>query len=338
MIGIVGFGKLGHALARVLRNHSYGVEGVDTSPERQLAGSIDCFTVTSNTANLKACDLIFVVVNTACPDGYRYYNLEAALESLQGFDCPVVISSTCEPKFFQDHPDLRVVYNPFFIRQGVIEEDLQHPDLVLIGDDYDLAWPLMRLWAHVLPRSQGCGSPIEKTSIINAAVTKLAINTYLAMKISYANMVGDLCVRLGAEPDRVLELVGQDKRVNPRYLKYGFGYGGPCLPIDVEAMQRTLNQNSFRPALADAVATENRLHLLFQVQDFMRQHDPNEPTTISDVAYREGTDILVRSQQLGFAVALMEFGYRVTLCATLSIIEQVQSLYGSKFSYEIHPD
>ena len=154
-----------------------------------------------------------------------------------------MINSTCGPEFFDVLCSLKikspVVYNPFFVRQGRIQEDIKAAEFVLIGDDGCHCVPLLNLYQRL---------GLARYVIMDrrsAAVTKLAINSFLTIKIAFANLIGDLCVCAGLDPHVVLSAVGMDSRINPQYLRDGDGYGGPCLPIDAKHLSSILWRSHF---------------------------------------------------------------------------------------------
>jgi nucleotide sugar dehydrogenase len=332
-IGIVGFGKVGIGLASVLREVGpcqYDIVGVDVSPQRWNVANENGFMVTDDYETLRGAGLIFVIVNTAFDEEYRYDNLLDALKQLHRISCPLVISSTCEPRFFAEN-SIRALYNPLFIRQGQIEHDIRHADLVLIGDDHDMADPLVGIY-----RALGTKN-IRRMSIAGAAITKLAINTFLANKIAFANMVGDLCVASGIAPQDVLWAVGSDSRINPRYLEYGYGYGGPCLPIDTKAMQRALAAFSLCDALPRIIDLQNDFHLTFQVEHFVRTHTERH-IDWNTLGYKENSYLLAHSQQLEMARRLASRGFHVVLHGPQTVLEDLFTIYGDIFSYESDHD
>lgn len=143
--------------------------------------------------------------------------------------------------------EFHVASNPEFLREGTAVEDFLHPDRVVIGiEDEVSANQLKEIYRPVLDRSFRC--PIHKsgcppmqpskllaTTIDSAEIIKHASNSFLAVKISYANMIADLCEKVGANIDEVLNAVGMDGRIGKQFLNAGLGFGGFCLPKDVQA-------------------------------------------------------------------------------------------------------
>ncbi|HTU35330.1 MAG TPA: UDP-glucose/GDP-mannose dehydrogenase family protein [Candidatus Acidoferrum sp.] len=144
----------------------------------------------------------------------------------------------------------RVASNPEFLREGTAVGDFLHPDRIVIGvEDDNAERQLKNIYQPVLDRKFNCpvhspACPDGKrpdwvvTTINSAELIKHASNSFLAMKISYANMVADLAEQLGADVDEVVRAVGLDPRIGRAFLNPGLGFGGFCLPKDLQAFVR----------------------------------------------------------------------------------------------------
>lgn len=145
---------------------------------------------------------------------------------------------------------LRVASNPEFLREGTAVEDFLHPDRVVVGVEDEVAErQLYEIYRPVLERkfkcpihADGCpDGPAAQwlvTTINSAELIKHASNSFLALKVSYANMVADLAERLGADIGEVTRAMGMDPRIGPSFLNAGLGFGGFCLPKDLQAFMR----------------------------------------------------------------------------------------------------
>lgn len=141
----------------------------------------------------------------------------------------------------------RVASNPEFLREGTAIEDFLHPDRVVVGVEDETAERQMRdIYRPVLERKFNCPVHVPAcpdgpdpqwlvTSINSAELIKHASNSFLALKISYANMVADLAEKLGADIGEVTRAMGMDPRIGPSFLSAGLGFGGFCLPKDLQA-------------------------------------------------------------------------------------------------------
>ncbi len=141
----------------------------------------------------------------------------------------------------------RVASNPEFLREGTAVEDFFHPDRIVIGvEDKETEQQLRELYRPILEGRFHC--PVHQptcppaatadfvvTTIASAELIKHASNSFLGLKISYANVLADLCERLGGNVDEVTRAVGLDPRIGGQFLNAGLGFGGFCLPKDIQA-------------------------------------------------------------------------------------------------------
>lgn len=164
----------------------------------------------------------------------------------------------------------RVASNPEFLREGTAVEDFLHPDRIVVGvEDEASERQLREVYRPVLDRKFDCpvhapacpdGAPPSwlVTTINSAELIKHASNSFLAMKISYANMLADLAERLGADVEEVVRAVGMDPRIGPNFLKAGLGFGGFCLPKDLQAFVHLAERSGVDFALLKEVERVNR--------------------------------------------------------------------------------
>jgi UDPglucose 6-dehydrogenase len=142
-----------------------------------------------------------------------------------------------------------VASNPEFLREGSGVEDFFHPDRIVVGVDSERAAGLLEeIYRPVLEQSFACPVhenchnsprvPFVVTDINSAELIKHASNSFLAMKISFINMIADLCEAVGANVGKVAEAVGMDKRIGGSFLRPGVGFGGSCFPKDLQAFVR----------------------------------------------------------------------------------------------------
>ena len=144
----------------------------------------------------------------------------------------------------------RVASNPEFLREGTAVADFFHPDRIVIGvEDKESEQELREIYQPILEGRFRC--PVHQpncppastpefvvTTIASAELIKHASNSFLGLKISYANVLADLCERLGGNVDEVTRAVGLDPRIGGQFLKAGLGFGGFCLPKDIQAFVR----------------------------------------------------------------------------------------------------
>jgi UDPglucose 6-dehydrogenase len=127
-------------------------------------------------------------------------------------------------------PDVSVVSNPEFLREGSAIQDFLHPDRVVVGsDNQEAAIAVGALYEKV-------GAPVVVTDPASAETIKYAANAFLATKISYINAVAAICEGVGADINDVVLGLGYDKRIGHEFLRPGPGWGGSCFPKDTKAM------------------------------------------------------------------------------------------------------
>jgi UDPglucose 6-dehydrogenase len=141
----------------------------------------------------------------------------------------------------------RVASNPEFLREGTAVEDFFHPDRIVVGiEDESAAAEMREIYRPILERTFRCPVHPEScpksesaqllfTSINSAELIKHASNSFLALKISYANVIADLCEKIGADVEEVTHAMGLDPRIGGQFLRPGLGFGGFCFPKDLQA-------------------------------------------------------------------------------------------------------
>ena len=163
-----------------------------------------------------------------------------------------------------------VASNPEFLREGTAVFDFLHPDRIVIGVEDNASESLLReIYRPIVERDFTCpghnGPCPEKpapvllvTSINSAELIKHACNTFLAVKISYANLIADICESMGAEVDQVVEAMGLDPRIGSSFLRPGLGFGGFCLPKDIQAFIKVGERAGVDVSLLREVETVNK--------------------------------------------------------------------------------
>ncbi len=360
-IGIIGIGKLGLCFALNLVDAGYKVIGVDVNKEyvdsinyktfkseephvNELLLKSRYFTATLDLQKILLSDIIFITVATpSLEDGrYDHRQIENALEQLLSYGKPVepvnlVISCTTMPEYCKSLQErlkdfnYKVSYNPEFIAQGSIIKDQLNPDMVLIGEaDEEAGNMIQEIYEQLcdnLPK-------FSRMSVTDAEITKIALNCFLTTKISFANFIGDLINTVSGDSEKVLEAIGSDSRIGNKYLKYGYGFGGPCFPRDNRALGIYSEMKGIIPHVPKATDSANESHLRNQVKRTLETTSLTEQIKFYSVTYKKGSTIIDESQQLKFANMLVDSGYSVLIIETETVIEKVKKIYGTKFKYE----
>ena len=352
-IGVIGAGRLGICFALLCESAGYDVLVSDiredyvndlnnrkittNEPEvENLLRTAKNFKATTNNKEIiDECDLIYTLVSTpSLPDGS--YNVSSIWDVIKCFDGVekkkyFVIGCTTNPgdckKFIEKLPsNIEVFYNPEFIAQGSIVNDLRTSDMVLLGcnanDNNNL---IIKEIKSLYTKIQTTRAIVCTMSTTAAEITKIAVNCFLTTKISYANMVGDVLRKAGCgdEINGVLNTIGTDTRIGSKYLKYGFGYGGPCLPRDNRAFAAFAKSVGMEYNLGTVTDEINNEHSKF-VCDFYEEMNKNKtPFYFDSITYKKGTDILTESQQYRLCTDLLDRGHKVYIKSDIRIMPQI---------------
>jgi UDPglucose 6-dehydrogenase len=351
-ISIIGLGKLGAPMAAVMAHKGNTVVGVDINPlyvkaiqegrapvnEPQLAQMIqanrDRLTATESYEEaILATDLTFIIVPTPSGADGRFSvelvlkaaeRIGAALRQKQAWHL-VVLSSTVMPgsvggtllpalESYSEKKcpeDFGLCYNPEFIALGSVVRDMLNPDLILIGEsDARSGAILEELYAGVCESNPR----IRRMNYVNAELTKLSVNTFVTTKISYANMLAQICETLpGADSDVVTGALGCDTRIGPKYLKGALGYGGPCFPRDNVAFSALARDNGVPALLAEATDALNRRQVP-RMTELLLAHSPKGGTIgVLGLSYKPDTEVIEESQGIAIAQALLDTRARVAV-------------------------
>jgi len=254
------------------------------------------------------------VVSTVMP-GSSEQEFIPLLESLTGKRCGI---------------DFGVVYNPEFIALGSVIRDFLNPDMVLIGaSDQRSAKNIQELYESTCQSSPS----FQVMSLINAEITKISLNCFVTMKISYANALADICERVpGADVDTITQAIGSDSRVGRKYLKGGIGFGGPCFPRDNIAFQAFAEQFGAEALLGKAVVSVNNSIPQRLLGKISTHCTPPAEVVLLGMSYKADTAIVEESQAVMLAHLLVGAGYSVTVHDPRAL-EAVRQLLGDTVTY-----
>ena len=210
-----------------------------------------------------------------------------------------VFPGTCEEVVlpaFEQFPDVRVVSNPEFLREGSAVRDFNEPSLVVVGGSD------RRAVQKVADLYQPLGVPPQLVSLRAAEMIKYASNAFHAVKISFANEIGAISERLGIHGHEVMDTLCSDVRLNisPAYLKPGFAFGGSCLPKDLRALIYRTHRLDLSLPLIESTMPSNTQHLNRAIDAVLEL--PAERIGVIGLAFKENTDDLRESP----VVALLE--------------------------------
>jgi len=361
-ISIIGTGKLGLCFALTLEKAGYNVLGSDinsdyvesinrktlksseTNVETYLKESKNFKVTTSLREILDFSDMLFVMVATPSLENGRYDhsqvdNLIFQLEKFGRSEtqkhfivCCTTMPGYCDSiKNKLDKLNYTVSYNPEFIAQGTILRDQAYPDMVLIGEANPKVGQMIE---DVYIKHTSNNPRICRMTTLEAEITKISLNCFLTTKIAYTNMVGDIVHKSGGRPDVVLSAIGADSRIGNKYLRYGYGYGGPCFPRDNRALAIYAKDINLPAKISEATDLSNELHLQYQVETFSNANHENLEIVFDTVSYKPESTLLVESQQLKLAVELAKKGFKVKIKERKIVIEEIKKQYNDLFAYE----
>jgi UDPglucose 6-dehydrogenase len=343
-VSVLGLGKLGSPFAACLAAKGHKVLGADLNPrfvqlinegkppvfepglEQMLARSGGRLSATTDvTAAVAQTDITFIVVPTPSePNGafsLRYVLAAArpigqALKQKDSFHV-VVLTSTVMPgdtggalrpaleeaSGKRCGQDFGLCYSPEFIALGSVIHDMLNPDFILIGESDPKAGAIL---ADLYSGFSDNKAPICRMAFANAELAKLAVNTFVTTKISYANMLAEICERLeGGDVDAVTSAIGRDSRIGPKYLKAALGYGGPCFPRDNQALAALARRLGVTASIAQATDTVNQQQVA-RLKAIVKAHLPEGGTVgVLGLAYKPKTNVMERSQGFELASALL---------------------------------
>lgn len=348
-ISVVGTGYLGatHAIAMATLGHE--VVGVDTDPRKiddlnacrlpfyephlpellrtcRADGSVR-FTTSMREAAALA-DVYFICVgtpqrrNSAAAD---IRQVEAAVTALAGYLRPraVVVGKSTVPvgtaaqiaaRLTRTGADL--VWNPEFLREGHGLEDTLRPDRIVLGtDDNQSGCQVVRdAYAVTLER----GTPLIVTDYATAELVKVAANSFLATKLSFINMIAEVCEATGADVADLVRALGHDERIGQRYLQPGIGFGGGCLPKDIRAFAARAGELGVEHAAAllttvDDINTARRARAVSLARRFCGDTFDGARVAVLGAAFKPNSDDTRDSPALDVAVRTYREGAQVTV-------------------------
>ena len=349
-VSVFGLGKLGACIAATFAARGFSVVGVDIDAEkvnRVNAGlapveePLLAETIATGRSRLRATldvreavttDVsFFIPPSPSLPDGS--FSNEFLLKSMQPLAKAVrdagkkghlfVSSSTTTPNAcdsvlipmieketgWKCGPDFGFCYNPEFIALGNVINGLLDPDMVLIGESQPEYGEALEAAYKRYNRNQ---PNIARMSIISAELTKISLNSYITMKISFTNQLRMIAEKFPkADIHAMLDALGSDTRIGKKYLRAGLSYGGPCFPRDNRLVAFTARQVGLQAPLAEATDRVNELTkeaLLERVEQLATKGDT---VAVLGLSYKPDTYITEESAGLFLAQNLKRRGHRV---------------------------
>lgn len=349
-ISVIGLGKLGASMAAAFAKRGFDVIGVDvkenavnlvneghapvqeTDLEETIAANRDRIRATlSHREAVLDSDISFVIVPTPSDDhgafslqyaAWAFKELGIALADKPDYHL-IVLTSTVLPGSTryglvpilekesgkECGKDFGICYSPEFIALGSIIRDFLNPDLTLVGEFDDRSGEMLeRCYAGVMENNPPC----KRMSIENAELAKVSLNAFVTTKITFANMLANLCERLPqGDVDVVTDAIGTDRRIGKAYFKGAIGYGGPCFPRDNKALAFIARAMEESATIAETTDKLNRALPKNIVQKLLGIIDPSATVAVLGLAYKPYSHVIEESQGISLAKALSKAGTRV---------------------------
>jgi GDP-mannose 6-dehydrogenase len=201
--------------------------------------------------------------------------------------------------------DFAVCINPEFLREGTSLKDFYSPPFTLIGaDDESSRETVAALYASI-------DAPVYKTSVKTAEMIKYVCNCFHALKVSFANEVGNICKALSVDSHEVMDIFCQDSKLNlsPYYLKPGFAFGGSCLPKDLRAINYKAKQLDVEVPILSSILTSNRLQIERAVEMILATG--KKRVGVFGFSFKAGTDDLRESPMVTLIETLIGKGFQL---------------------------
>ena len=216
----------------------------------------------------------------------------------------------------------RVVSNPEFLREGSAIYDSLFPDRIVVGADSREGLETLRiLYEPIIEQSfpteldprPKVAVPFVTTDLASAEMIKYAANAFLATKISFINEVSNLCELVGADVTQVAYGIGLDERIGARFLNAGIGWGGSCLPKDINALRAVAREYDYEPVLLDAAAAVNEKQRKQVITKLQRELHTlkGKRVALLGLSFKPNTDDLREAASLQIASSLSALGARV---------------------------
>lgn len=274
---------------------------------------------------VRASEILFVCVGTPQkPDGSPDLSqvetvIRTVAQNLNGYK--LIVEKSTVPvqtaqwikrtilRYAGDDAQFDVASNPEFLREGTAVRDFFHPDRIVIGVESELAKEML------LELYKPLNAHVIVTDVNTAELIKHAANSFLALKISFINMISDLCEAVGADVNEVAKGIGLDPRIGPHFLQAGIGYGGYCLPKDLKAFIHIAEEHKVDFSLLKEVEKINEA----RVDKFVKKVQQalwvikGKTLAIWGLAFKPNTDDIREAPSLKLISKLLEEGANLRL-------------------------
>lgn len=295
---------------------------------------------------VKASDVCFIAVGTP-QDKNGKADLSAVKEvaeqiakALNGYK--VIVDKSTVPvgtaakltKLIKKHTkyDFDIVSNPEFLKQGAAVDDFLKPDRVIIGSDSDKATKIMQ---EIYTPFLRTGNPIIIMDVKSAEMTKYAANAFLAVKISYANEIANICEKVGANVEMVRKGMCSDQRIGNKFLFPGLGYGGSCFPKDIQALINLSNENNYDSRLlisTDLINDRQRFIFIEKITAKFGEDLTGKKFALWGLAFKPKTNDMREAPAITIIQELLKKGAKISAFDPKAI-PNAQEIFGDKIAY-----
>jgi len=373
-LAVIGLGKLGLPLAALLANSTNDVFAYDSSEAVRvnLRNQKTTFTepgldelLQDSSSSLHICnsivetvsqaDIVFIIVPTPSEESGRFTNrfvLDAVNEigrAIRGHGKKIVIDivSTVMPGSCEGEitsalenssnrkigENLGLCYNPEFIALGSVIHDMEYPDMHLIGQSSDWAGQMVEAALKTIVKRE---VPVRRMSLTEAELVKIAVNNFVTMKISYANLLYQAALTLGnVNIDTITNAIGLDSRVGMKYLKAAAPYGGPCFPRDTRALSYMYQEIGLSDSLSSATNVANLNHIEFIGNYVKGRIAGTDKVGIVGISYKPGTKVTEESPGVAIGKKIEKLGHEVVYWDDeAAVVEPEQNSWTRKLTLE----
>ena len=290
---------------------------------------------TDNQYVIDQSDIIYIIVATpSLPTGdYDMQAIDNVVDDIKKYkgnlkDKLCIIASTTNPGYCQTVSDTLkayecdVVYCPIYVAQGGVYEDFANQDHVMVGTDSKQAFTKAKNFFETLLQS---GDQIIALSYTGTEIVKMALNCFSTLKISFANMMGQLLYKSGSwkDKDAFYNLMKLNPNVGTRLIDFGFGYGGPCLPRDNRSLVKFAEKIGYNYELGNIVDQFNDKHVDFLYDYYCTDNKNRLPYFFSYISYKAGTDLDEPAQQYDLAEMFLKNNIRVYVAPSKFLNDKV---------------
>jgi UDPglucose 6-dehydrogenase len=345
-VALFGLGKLGLPLSLVLAQEMK-VVGIDTDKEKikKLCVKTSPFYEphvdeylnsafsnisfkTTNEYSINEFDVAIILVNTPSDNEGKFSNnyiydviedLSIKLKDSTKKDFLFILSSTVMPgshkKIIDRIEELSgkklnegfgFVYIPDLVALGSVIKDFENPDLLILGESHNKYGEIAKnIYTKIIKND----APIKRMSLIEGEITKVSLNAYITMKISFANFIGNISEKYNCNPNNITTALGLDRRISPHFIKSGLSFGGTCFPRDTWAFIKMSD---------DLGLDAKHIKATQEINDFQNENSlekllkfKNKKIGVLGLSFKPNTTVTEKSPGLFLKDNLSELGYDV---------------------------